>query len=217
MEKDRDRLDKILEDLTRRGLVRFPITEEFVEVFERSGLTEKLDDKEIFELYEAARAAFVSEAIQQARATLPRNGYSVADLVRRVLTDSKITDTELALRLGVDLAVLRSVRENTFDPTRLPVSALVNLMELAAVKLSELVAVLQNSLRLLAGRARITGVYARSDAASGSSERSAALGQAVDALLAKTNQGSAESKVDLKLIETVREEARKRGRDDLLT
>ena len=35
MEKDKDRLDRILEDLARRGLIEFPVTDEFVSAFER--------------------------------------------------------------------------------------------------------------------------------------------------------------------------------------
>jgi hypothetical protein len=71
VEKDKDRLDQILEDLARRGLIEFPVTDEFVSAFERAGLSEKLDEAEVYELYRVVRSAYLTEALQATKASLP--------------------------------------------------------------------------------------------------------------------------------------------------
>lgn len=217
MEKDKDRLDRILEDLARRGLVEFPVTEEFVSAFERAGLGEKLEDAEVYELYRVARNAYLTEVLRAAKASLPQGPHTLGDILRYVLANSKVTDTELAEHLGIDLKVLRALETNDHDPTRLPVPSLVSLMEVCLLGLGELVAALQHSLRVMAERARVTGVYARSDTKPGSRERGALLGQAIDALLSKANKALEVPEVPADLVAAVKQEAVSRGREDLLT
>lgn len=217
MEKDKDRLDRILEDLARRGLIEFPVTDEFVSAFERAGLSEKLEDAEVYELYRVARSAYLTEALRAAKASLPQGPHTLGDILRHVLAKTKVTDTELAEHLDIDLKVLRVLETNDYDPTRLPVPSLVNVMEMCLLRLGDLVATLQHSLRVMAERARVTGVYARSDTKPGSQERGALLGQAVDALLSKANKVSEGPGVAADLVAAIRQEAVSRGRDDLLT
>ena len=59
------------------------------------------------------------------------------------------------------LKVLRSVESNDYDPTRVPVPSLVNVMEMCLLQLGALVAALQNSLRVMAERARVGAGVAR--------------------------------------------------------
>lgn len=217
MEKDKDRLDRILEDLARRGLVEFPVTEEFVAAFERAGLGEKLEDAEVYELYRVARNAYLTESLRAAKASLPQGPHTLGDILRHVLVKTKVTDTELAEHLGIDLKVLRAIETNDHDPTRLPVPSLVSVMEICLLHLGDLVAALQHSLQVMAERARVTGVYARSDTKPGSRERGALLGQAVDALLSKANKVSEVPAVPADLVAAIKQEAVSRGLEDLLT
>jgi hypothetical protein len=217
VEQDKDRLDGILEDLARRGLIEFPITDEFVAAFEHAGLSEKLDDAEVYELYKVVRSTYLAEALRAATASLPRDPQTLGDILRHALAKTKVTDTELAEHLGIDLKVLRNVESNDYDPTRLPVPSLVNVMEMCLLQLGALVAALQNSLRVMAERARLTGVYARSDTKPGSRERGALVGQAIDALLSKANKGSDGPKIAADLVAAIRQEVVGRGREDLLT
>jgi hypothetical protein len=217
VEKDKDRLDRILEDLARRGLIEFPVTDEFVSAFERAGLSEKLDDPEIYELYRVVRSTYLTEALQATKASLPKGPQTLGDILRHALANTKVTDTELADHLSIDLKTLRAVESNDYDPTRLPVPSLVNVMEMCLLRIGEIVAALQHSLRVMAERARVTGVYARSDSKPGSSERGALLGQAVDALLSKANKTTGAPGVAPDLIAAIQQEVVSRGREDLLT
>jgi len=217
VEKDKDRLDRILEDLARRGLIEFPVTDEFVSAFERAGLSEKLEEAEIYELYKVARSAYLTETLRAAKASLPEGPQTLGDILRHALAKAKVTDTELAEHLNIDLKVLRVLETNDYDPRRLPVPSLVNVMEMCLLRLGELVAVLQHSLRVMAERAGVSGVYARSDMKPGGRERGTLLGQAVDALLSKANKASEGPGVAADLVAAIRQEAVSRGRDDLIT
>jgi hypothetical protein len=152
VEKDKDRLDRILEDLARMGLIEFPVTDEFVSAFERAGLSEKLDDAEIYELYRVVRSTYLTEALQAAKASLPKGPQTLGDILRHALAKTKVTDTELADHLSIDLRTLRAVESNDYDPTRLPVPSLVNVMEMCLLRIGEIVAALQHSLRVMAER-----------------------------------------------------------------
>ena len=217
MEKDKDRLDRILEDLARRGLIEFPVTEEFVSAFERAGLSEKLEEAEVYELYKVVRSAYLTEALQATKASLPKGPHTLGDILRHALAETKVTDTELAEHLDIDLKTLRVLKTNDYDPTLLPVPSLVNVMEICLLRVGELVAALQHSLRVMAERARVTGVYARSDSKPGSRERGALLGQAVDALLSKANKTPEGPGVAADLVAAIKQEVVSRGREDLLT
>jgi len=217
VEKDKDRLDRILEDLARRGLIEFPVTDEFVSAFERAGLSEKLEEAEVYELYKVVRSAYLTEALQATKASLPKGPHTLGDILRHALAKTKVTDTELAEHLDIDLKTLRVLESNDYDPTRLPVPSLVNVMEICLLRVGELVAALQHSLRVTAERARVTGVYARSDSKPGSRERGALLGQAVDALLSKANKTAEGPGVAADLVAAIRQEVVSRGREDLLT
>jgi transcriptional regulator with XRE-family HTH domain len=217
MGTEKDNLDKVLEELAKRGLVDFPVTEEFVTAFEQSVPGEKLSDEEIALLYKVARSAYQDSVIAKVRESLPVGGYTLGQYVRLIREKTKLSLTEISDRTDMPFTTLKQLEENSESPEKIPVPKLCNLMELFRLGLSELVSMVERSLGLLLARGKTAQAQARSMAPPGSRDRGAVTSEALDMLLIKANTGgSGAVRVEQKLIEEITRELQGRGRQDLL-
>ena len=216
MDEWKDNLDIVLEELAKRGLVEFPVTEEFVAAFERSVPGEKLSDEEVFILYKAARSAYQDSVVKKARESLPGEGCTLGQYVKLIREKTNLSLTEIADRIGVPFATLKRLEENTESPTRIPVPKLCNLMELFRLRLSELVSAVERSLALFLAREKAAQAQARSTAQPGSRDRGAITTEALDMLLTKASARGRVVRIEPGLVEEITQELRARGREDLL-
>lgn len=216
MDEQRDKLDKMLEKLAKRGLVEFPVTEEFVAAFERSVPSEKLSDEEIYVLYRAARSAYQDSVIKKVRDSLPVGGYTLGQYLRLVREKTKLSLTEIADRIGVPFAILKTLEENAESPIKIPVPKLCNLMEIFRLQLSELVSAVERSVALFLARESAAQAQARSAAPPGSRDRQTVTSEALDMLLTKASMPGGTVRMDPGLIQEITGELRTRGREDLL-
>jgi transcriptional regulator with XRE-family HTH domain len=212
----KDRLDEILEELAKRGLVEFPVTDEFVAAFERSIPSEKLSDEDIFTLYRAARIAYQDSVLKEIRKSLRPGTYTLGQYMKLLRERTRLSPTEIAERIGVPVQTLKTLEENTENPTLLPVRLLCNLIEFFSLTTSEFVSAVERFLALLAARGQAAQVQARSAAAPGTRNRGALTSEALDMLLTKAGASTPTPPVDPRLIEEITQELRARGRTDLL-
>ena len=215
VDKKKHSVEEILERLIARGLLEFPLTDQTVAALESVIPEEKLTADQESLLYRAARAAHQDALIARARSVVPMADCTFGQLIKRLRAEINL-HTEIADRIGISFATLRSVEDDVTNPIELPVAKLCGFMKTFSVTLTEFVRTAQQSLLLFDSRQGAHGALARSPLTAGDSARGQIAQEALDKLLVSANRGRSAPVVDSKLIDALKNQLEAEGRADLL-
>lgn len=179
-----------------------------------------ISETELQSLYQGVKKASKVKRIRDAKTHLTTN-LAFGRLLQFLRDKSGLTQIDIAKLLGKDKSYIENLESCRINPLKMPISDLVDILDLFQIRLSKFVLAAKESLILLSTKTNTESAMARSPIKAGTKEREESLSHAMDSVLLEIEKKKGQcrqnkAEIDNKFLEELRKELIKRGNNDLL-